>query len=85
MPLNSPGIARRKGKTIVVSACEPLDVLQSVAMLLRQLRAEEAKVENQVPARGSVGGQSRRAPGHGGTLHAGQLLSTRRTRLPAIP
>ena len=40
-------IARHEGKPIVVSGFEPLDVLQSVVMLLRQLAAGEAKVENQ--------------------------------------
>ncbi len=40
-------IARHEGKPIVVSGFEPLDVLQSVVMLLRQLEAREAKVENQ--------------------------------------
>ena len=40
-------IARNEGKPIVVSGFEPLDVLQSVVMILRQLQAGEAKVENQ--------------------------------------
>ena len=40
-------IARHEGKPIVVSGFEPLDVLQSVVMLLRQLQQGEAKVENQ--------------------------------------
>ena len=40
-------IADREEKPIVVSGFEPLDVLQSVAMLLRQLNGGEAKVENQ--------------------------------------
>ena len=40
-------IARNEGKPIVVSGFEPLDVLQSVVMILRQLRQGEAKVENQ--------------------------------------
>jgi hydrogenase expression/formation protein HypD len=40
-------IAKTENKPIVVSGFEPLDVLQSVVMLLRQLRAGEAKVENQ--------------------------------------
>jgi len=40
-------IARNERKPIVVSGFEPVDVLQSVVMLLRQLRAGEAKVENQ--------------------------------------
>ncbi len=34
-------------KPIVVSGFEPLDMLQSIVMLLRQLNAGEAKVENQ--------------------------------------
>lgn len=40
-------VARNEGKPIVVSGFEPVDVLQAVVMLLRQLRAGEAKVENQ--------------------------------------
>lgn len=40
-------IANGEGKPIVVAGFEPLDVLQSVVMLLRQLNAGEAKVENQ--------------------------------------
>jgi hydrogenase expression/formation protein HypD len=40
-------IAQNEGKPIVVSGFEPLDMLQSVVMLLRQLKAGEAKVENQ--------------------------------------
>jgi len=40
-------IARTEGKPIVVSGFEPLDLLQSIVMLLRQLRARRAGVENQ--------------------------------------
>jgi hydrogenase expression/formation protein HypD len=40
-------IARNEHKPIVVSGFEPLDMLQSIVMLLRQLDAGEAKVENQ--------------------------------------
>jgi hydrogenase expression/formation protein HypD len=40
-------IARNERKPIVVSGFEPLDILQSTLMLLRQLRNREAKVENQ--------------------------------------
>jgi hydrogenase expression/formation protein HypD len=40
-------VARNEGKPIVVSGFEPVDVLQAVVMLLRQLKAGEAKVENQ--------------------------------------
>jgi hydrogenase expression/formation protein HypD len=40
-------IAQDEGKPVVVSGFEPLDILQSIVMLLRQLRKSEAKVENQ--------------------------------------
>ena len=40
-------IARNEGKPVVTSGFEPLDFLQSLVMLLRQLRAGEARVENQ--------------------------------------
>src|SRR5271155_2909832 len=40
-------IARNEGKPVVTSGFEPLDLLQSIVMLLRQLQAGEAKVENQ--------------------------------------
>lgn len=40
-------IARDHGKPIVVSGFEPLDLLESMLMLLRQLKEGRAKVENQ--------------------------------------
>lgn len=40
-------IARSENKPIVVSGFEPLDILQSITMILQQLRSGEAKVENQ--------------------------------------
>src|SRR6516164_7456514 len=40
-------IAQDYGKPIVVSGFEPLDLLQSIVMLLRQLQNGKAKVENQ--------------------------------------
>ena len=40
-------IAQSEGKPIVVSGFEPLDMLQSIVMLLHQLKVGEAKVENQ--------------------------------------
>jgi hydrogenase expression/formation protein HypD len=40
-------IARNEHKPIVVAGFEPLDVLQSVVMLLRQLRDGQSLVENQ--------------------------------------
>ncbi len=51
-------IAKTEKKPIVVSGFEPLDLLQSIVMLLRQLGAGEAKVENQykrvVPWEGNI-------------------------------
>ena len=50
-------IARDYGKPIVVAGFEPLDLLQSVLMVLEQLRDGRAEVENQyarvVPAEGN--------------------------------
>jgi hydrogenase expression/formation protein HypD len=40
-------IAEDERKPVVVSGFEPLDILQSIVMLLRQLRKGEARVENQ--------------------------------------
>jgi len=40
-------IARDYGKPVVVSGFEPLDVLQSIAMVLAQLAAGRSEVENQ--------------------------------------
>jgi hydrogenase expression/formation protein HypD len=40
-------IARDQGRPIVVSGFEPVDMLQSIVMLLRQLRSGTAMVENQ--------------------------------------
>ena len=40
-------VARNEGKPIVVSGFEPLDLLQSIAMILSQLQKGESKVENQ--------------------------------------
>ena len=40
-------VARDYGKPLVVSGFEPLDLLQSIVMILRQLREGRAEVENQ--------------------------------------
>ncbi len=40
-------IARDEGKPIVVAGFEPLDLLQAIVLLLRQLREGRAEVENQ--------------------------------------
>jgi hydrogenase expression/formation protein HypD len=58
-------IARNEGKPIVVSGFEPVDVLQGIVMLLKQLKAGEAKVENAAQTRCSMGGLSRRPQSHG--------------------
>ena len=41
------GSPRTRKKPIVVSGFEPLDILQSIVMLLRQLKNGESRVENQ--------------------------------------
>jgi len=52
-------IANNEGKPIVVAGFEPLDVLQSIVMLLRQMNENQRKVENQykrvVPWEGNRG------------------------------
>src|SRR5580700_8071169 len=40
-------IAKDEGKPVVVSGFEPLDILQSIVMVLRQLKAGTSTVENQ--------------------------------------
>jgi hydrogenase expression/formation protein HypD len=40
-------IAKNENKPVAVSGFEPLDILQSIVMVLRQLRDHEAKIENQ--------------------------------------
>ncbi len=40
-------IAKNENKPVAVSGFEPLDILQSIVMVLRQLKASEAKIENQ--------------------------------------
>jgi len=40
-------VARDYGKPVVVAGFEPLDILQAILMIVRQLEAGEARVENQ--------------------------------------
>ncbi len=40
-------IAKNENKPVAVSGFEPLDILQSIVMVLRQLKADEARIENQ--------------------------------------
>ncbi|MFN2460293.1 MAG: hydrogenase formation protein HypD [Candidatus Velthaea sp.] len=52
-------VAKHYGKPVVVAGFEPLDLLEAILMVLRQLRAGEAGVENQyrriVPWEGNPG------------------------------
>jgi hypothetical protein len=66
-------IAENEGKPIVVSGFEPLDILQSIVMLLRSSSRRSQSGES-IQARGSVGRQSRRSEGHGGSLRAAPLF-----------
>jgi hydrogenase expression/formation protein HypD len=51
-------IARDYGKPVVVAGFEPLDILEAILMILRQLHAQKSEVENQykriVPWEGNV-------------------------------
>jgi hydrogenase expression/formation protein HypD len=70
-------IPREYDKPIVVAGFEPLDVLQAVHMILRQLAEGRREVENQykrvVPYEGNL-----RARGHGGGLRAAAPLRVAR-------
>ena len=74
-------IAQDEGKPIVVSGFEPLDMLQSIVMLLRQLKEGRAEVENQykrvVPWEGNRAALRR----HGRGVRAAALLRVARARL----
>lgn len=54
-------IASKHGKPFVISGFEPLDILQSVWMLLRQFREQRCEIENQyrrvVPPQGNLPAQ----------------------------
>src|SRR5271165_4118560 len=63
-------IAANGRKPIVVSGFEPLDMLQSIVMLLRQLKAGEAKGREPVQAGGALGRQSSCPQGDGRSVRA---------------
>ena len=67
-------IASDEGKPIVVSGFEPLDMLQSIVMLLRQLKARRSQSREPVQARRAVGRQSRGAEGDGRGFRAAALF-----------
>ena len=74
-------IAKDEGKPVVVSGFEPLDILQSIVMLLRQLQDGEAKVENQYKRVVPWEGQSRRIAGHGRGLRIASVFRVARPRI----
>ena len=53
-------VSRRHGKPVVIAGFEPLDILQAVLMLLRQVNAGRAEVENEF-TRGVTAAGNRRA------------------------
>ena len=71
-------IAKREGKPIVVTGFEPLDLLQSIAMLLRQLRDGTGGGGEPVQPRRAVGGQPRGARSDGRRVRAAPLLRVAR-------
>ena len=74
-------IAHNEHKPIVVSGFEPLDLLQSIVMLLRQLKGGEAKVENQYKRVVPWEGNRAALEGHGRGLRAASLLRMARLGL----
>ena len=71
-------IAKNEHKPIVVCGFEPLDLLQSIVMILAQLQKGEAKGRKSVQARRSLGRQSRGAQGHGRYLSASAVFRVAR-------
>ena len=69
------------GRPVVISGFEPLDVLQSILWILRQLAAGECKVENQYKRVVPAGGQPARARGALGGLRAAPALRVARARV----
>ena len=55
-------------KPIVVAGFEPLDLLQSIVMLLRQLNENQKKVENQYKRCVPWEGNRARAQSHGRSI-----------------
>ncbi|HEX2116330.1 MAG TPA: hydrogenase formation protein HypD [Alphaproteobacteria bacterium] len=51
-------IARHYGKPLVVSGFEPVDILQSIWMVLRQIKDSRSEVENQYARVASAGGNA---------------------------
>ena len=67
-------IASNEGKPIVVAGFEPLDVLQSIVMLLRQLNENQSEGREPIQARGALGRKSRGAESHGRSLRIASVF-----------
>ena len=67
-------IAKDEGKPVVVSGFEPLDILQSIVMLLRQLQERRSQSRKPIQARGSLGRKSRGASRHGRSVRTSPLF-----------
>ena len=74
-------IAKQYGKPVVVAGFEPLDILQSIYMLMLQLSAGPVRGGEPVRARGAVGRQPGGAEGHRRDDGAAALLRVARPRL----
>ena len=74
-------IAKNENKPVAVSGFEPLDILQSIVMVLRQLKCGRSENRESIQARGAVGRQSCRAPRHGRSFRIAPLFRMARARL----
>ena len=74
-------IARDYGKPVVVAGFEPLDILQSIYMLMLQLSEGRGQGREPVLARGAVERQHGRAQGHRPDHGTAALLRVARPRL----
>ena len=61
-------ITRDYHRPVVISGFEPLDLLQSMLMIVRQLREGRSQVENQYSRSVSAAGQSPSSGNAGGSL-----------------
>ena len=69
------------GKPVVIAGFEPLDILQAIHMILRQLARGPLRGREPVQARRPVGGQPARARGDGRGVRAAPALRVARARL----
>jgi hydrogenase expression/formation protein HypD len=70
-------VAREYGRPVVVSAFEPVDLLQSIAMLLRQRREGRCEVENQYTRVVRAGGNPRAVEAIDATMEARERFEWR--------